>query len=174
MFSTYQSHNNKLYNKLLDLSRNIFFYKEISLKDDFETRINLIFIHFSILLIIFKNKKKEFPQKIFDNIFLNIEYHLRELGHGDVTVNKKMKILTRIFYDILLKINKSELNVFDADNEILRTYFDLKGTNTPIIIDNLTNYLNYFYNFCFELKMDSMLKGEINFKYINQNGSSKT
>ena len=108
MFSTYQSHNNKLYNKLLDLSRNIFFYKEISLKDDFETRINLIFIHFSILLIIFKNKKKEFPQKIFDNIFLNIEYHLRELGHGDVTVNKKMKILTRIFYDILLKINKSE------------------------------------------------------------------
>ena len=174
MFSTYQSHNNKLYNKLLDLSRNIFFYKEISLKDDFETRINLIFIHFSILLIIFKNKKKEFPQKIFDNIFLNIEYHLRELGHGDVTVNKKMKILTRIFYDILLKINKSELNVFDADNEILRTYFDLKGTKTPILIDNLTNYLNYFYNFCFELKMDSMLKGEINFKYINQNGSSKT
>jgi cytochrome b pre-mRNA-processing protein 3 len=90
------------------------------LKDNFETRINLIFVHFSILLIVCKKKKKKFPQKIFDNIFLNIEYHIRELGYGDVTVNKKMKILTRIFYDILLKINKSKLEGFKTDDEIIK------------------------------------------------------
>ncbi|WP_299214338.1 HAD-IC family P-type ATPase, partial [uncultured Dokdonia sp.] len=65
--------------------------------------------------------KKECPQKIFDNVFLNIEYHIRELGHGDVTVNKKMKILTRIFYDILLKINKRQLEGFESNIEILKT-----------------------------------------------------
>ena len=106
MFSTYQSHYNLLYSKLVELSRNIFFYKETLLKDNFETRINLIFVHFSLLLIIFKKSNKKFPQTIFDNIFLNIEYHIRELGHGDVFVNKKMKLLTRIFYDILLKVKK--------------------------------------------------------------------
>ena len=118
MFSSYQSHYNPLYNKLVELSRNIFFYKEILLKDNFETRINLVFVHFSLLLIIFKKREKDFPQEIFDNIFLNIEYHIRELGHGDVTVNKKMKTLTRIFYDILLKINKSKTEAFDTNNEI--------------------------------------------------------
>ena len=132
------------------------------LKDNFETRINLIFIHFSILLIIFKAKKKEFPQEIFDNIFLNIEYHIRELGYGDVAVNKKMKILTRVFYDILLKINKSRSGPFEPNNEILKKYFELTNANSSILIDNLSAYFNIFYNFCFELNRDSMLKGHIN------------
>jgi cytochrome b pre-mRNA-processing protein 3 len=165
MFSIYKSHYNSLYSKLVELSRNIFFYKKISLKDNFETRINLIFVHFSLLLIIFKKKNKNFPQKIFDNIFLNIEYHIRELGYGDVTVNKKMKILTRIFYDILLKINKSKTGTFETDIQILKTYFDANDVNTSILIVNLSNYFNIFYNFCFELKTDNMLKGQINFKH---------
>ena len=170
MFSSYQSHNNSLYIKLVDLSRNIFFYKEISLKDDFETRINLVFVHFSLMLIVFKKNKNKFPQKIFDNIFMNIEYHIRELGYGDVTVNKKMKTLTRIFYDILLKINRSKSEQFVTNNEILKTYFDLTGTNSSVLIDKLSNYFDNFYNFCFELKTDNMLKGQINFKHNNKNG----
>ena len=163
MFSTYQSHYNPLYNKLVVLSRNIFFYKEIMLKDNFETRINLIFVHFSILLMIFKTKKKKFPQKIFDNIFLNIEYHIRELGYGDVTVNKKMKILNRVFYDILLKLNQSKSEDFEVNINILKTYFELRNSNSTILVDNLSVYFNNFYNFCFELKTDSVLKGQINF-----------
>ena len=49
MFSIYKSHSNKLYNKLVDLSRNINFYKKNQLKDNFDTRINLIFIHMSLI-----------------------------------------------------------------------------------------------------------------------------
>ena len=166
MFSIYKSHYNPLYNKLVDLSRNIFFYKEILLKDNFETRINLIFIHFSALLIIFKIKKNKFSQQIFDNIFVNIEYHIRELGYGDVAVNKKMKTLTRIFYDILLKVNKGKLEKFETNDKLLKTYFDILSVNNPILITRLAVYFNSFYNFCFELKSDNMLKGQINFKYI--------
>ena len=98
MFSFYNRHNNNLYNKLVEFSRNIFFYKDLNLKDNFETRIILIFLHFSIILLKYRKVNKEkFPQEIFDNIFVNIEYHLRELGYGDVAVNKKMKILNRFF-----------------------------------------------------------------------------
>ena len=172
MFSFYQNHSNLLYIKLVDLSRNIFFYKEIGLKDNFETRINLIFIHFSLLLIIFKKLKKDFPQDIFDNIFQNIEYHIRELGYGDVTVNKKMKTLTRIFYDILLKINNSKTEEFETNIQTLKTYFDPMDENRSVLVDNLGTYFNNFYNFCFELKIDSMLKGQINFKHKNINGST--
>ena len=159
-----------MYNKLVELSRNIFFYKEILLKDNFETRINLIFVHLSIILIIIRKNKRVLPQKIFDNIFLNIEYHIRELGYGDVVVNKKMKILTRIFYDVLLKINKSK--GFVSDKRILETYFEITKTNSAILLDDLSDYFNVFYNFCFELKIDSMLKGQINFKYLKKNGST--
>ena len=122
------------------------------------------------MLIVFKKNKKKFPQKIFDNIFMNIEYHIRELGYGDVTVNKKMKTLTRIFYDILLKINRSKSEQFVTNSEILKTYFDLTGTINSVLIDKLSNYFGNFYNFCFELKTDNMLKGQINFKHNNKNG----
>ena len=165
MLSTYKRHNNLLYNKLVELSRNIFFYKKILLKDSFETRINLIFVHLSLIFIIFKKKKQNFPQEIFDNIFLNVEYHIRELGHGDVTVNKEMKNLTRIFYDILLKINNSKSTEFELNKAIFKIYFNPTSPNSLIIIDNLTSYFSNFYNFCFELKTHNMLKGQINFKY---------
>ena len=167
MFSIYKTHSNPFYNKLVELSRNFFFYKNILLKDNFETRINLVFIHLSIILVIFKERNKEdFPQNVFDNIFLNIEYHIRELGYGDVTVNKKMKTLTRIFYDIVLKIKKSKINDFVTNDKVLETYFEPTQVNTPILITNLTTYFNIFYNFCFELNVDNMLKGQINFKYL--------
>ena len=41
MIFLFKKHNNNLYNILLILSRNIFFYKKIKLPDTFETRIYL-------------------------------------------------------------------------------------------------------------------------------------
>ena len=105
MIFNIKKHNTLLYNTLLRLSRNLYFYKNIGLKDTFETRIYLMFLHFSIILIIYKNKKVKFPQVLYDSLFQCIENNLRELGQGDVAVNKKMKDLNKILYDILLKIS---------------------------------------------------------------------
>jgi len=167
MFSAYKTHNNFLYSKLVELSRNIFFYKKIQLNDNFETRINLVFVHLSLILIIFKEKnKKEFPQDIFDNIFQNIEYHIRELGYGDVAVNKKMKILLRIFYDILLKIKVPFEKKNIINTKILASYLEPQSdTKSQPLINDLANYFEKYYYFCFELKNDSVLQGQINFKY---------
>jgi hypothetical protein len=166
MFSIYKSHNNNLYSKLVELSRNIFFYKNILLKDNFETRINLIFIHMSLILIVFKEKNKdEFPQDIFDNFFLNIEYHIRELGYGDVAVNKKMKTLLQIFYDILLKIRLDGKQKKIVNQIILTKYLEPQCKDPSPLIDDLAKYLENFYHYCFEIKNNSMLKGQINFKY---------
>ena len=166
MFSIYKTHHKSLYNKLVELSRNIFFYEKIGLKDNFETRINLIFVHLSLILIVFKESdRKKFPQDIFDNIFLNIEYHIRELGYGDVAVNKKMKELLRFFYDILLKIRLPNDQKKIINKVIVKNYFDPQHGQRDQLTNELTNYFVEYYNFCFELKRNSMLKGQINFKY---------
>jgi len=166
MFSFYNRHNNNLYNKLVDLSRNIYFYKKLLLKDNFETRIILIFLHFSIILININSRKTDkFPQKIFDNIFLNIEYHLREIGHGDVSVNKKMKTLNKIFYDILLKvISKKEKKIL-INKIVLKNHLSMNVNVKSEYIDKIALYLENFYDFCFELDNNSMIEGKINFKY---------
>ena len=166
MFSVYKNHYKVFYNKLVELSRNSFFYKKIQLKDNFETRIMLIFIHLSLILIIFKEKhKKDFPQEIFDNFFLNVEYHIRELGYGDVAVNKKMKILLQIFYDILLKIKIPNKNQSIINKKIVLNYLTPKKDEPDELITDLCSYFEKFYYFCFELDDNNMLKGQINFKF---------
>ena len=118
-----KKHNSKFYSILLSLSRNIFFLKNINLRDIYETRLYLIFFHFSIILIVFKQKNIKFEQDIYDSLFLNIENNLRELGFGDVAVNKKMKDFNKVFYDILLKLNISNKD-FKVNNNLVFKYFN--------------------------------------------------
>ena len=117
-------------------------------------------------MIVFKEKKIiDFPQNIFDNIFLNIEYHIRELGYGDVAVNKKMKTLLRIFYDILLKVRVEVENKKIINKTVIKNYLDPQSNNQKELINNMVDYFENFYNFCFELENNNMLKGQINFEY---------
>jgi len=157
-------HTIELYNTLLTLSRNLFFYNKIKLNDTFETRIYLMFFHFSIMMIIFKKKEKKFEQSAYDSLFFNIENNLRELGYGDVAVNKKMKDLNKILYDILLKINNSENDSFRINKSLIIKYFNqLNDKDSQKYLD-FERYLNDFYKFCFELSLKNMIREAIKFK----------
>ena len=155
-----------MYNTLLSLSRDIFFYEKIKLKDNFETRVYLMFMHFSIMMIVSKKRGEKFDQKSYDNLFHNIENNLRELGFGDVSVNKKMKELNKVLYDILIKIeliSKNE-NEFVIDHKLISKYFfELNDLKSDIYIDFKT-YFSNFYDFCFEIPLNNMVREAINFK----------
>ena len=70
-----------------------------------------MFFHYSIILLILKKKSVKYDQKSYDDLFDSIENNLRELGFGDVSVNKKMKDLNKIFYDVLLKLNIGKITL---------------------------------------------------------------
>jgi cytochrome b pre-mRNA-processing protein 3 len=162
----FKKHDPFLYNTLLSLSRDIFFYEKIKLKDNFETRVYLMFMHFSIMMIVSKKRGEKFDQKSYDNLFHNIENNLRELGFGDVSVNKKMKELNKVLYDILIKIeliSKNE-NEFVIDHKLISKYFfELNDLKSGIYIDFKT-YFSNFYDFCFEIPLNNMVREAINFK----------
>ena len=80
-------------------------------------------------------------------------------------MNKKMKTLNKIFYDILLKINDGIEPSFKANKMLLNKYLSDDNSLDKEMLDNIDKYLQNFYNFCFELSNDSVLKGNINFKY---------
>jgi len=160
-----KTHNSELYNTLLNLSRNLFFYNKVKLLDTFETRIYLMFIHFSIMMIIFKKKGTKFEQNSYDSLFYNIENNLRELGYGDVAVNKKMKDLNKILYDILLKIEKDDKKIFKINESLIFKYFEkLKNTKSTEYLE-FERYFNDFYKFCFSLDLKNMVREAINFKF---------
>tara|TARA_B100000941_G_scaffold187499_1_gene134971 strand:- start:351 stop:701 length:351 start_codon:yes stop_codon:yes gene_type:complete len=115
-------------------------------------------------MIIFKKKGNKFNQNEYDNVFFNIENNLRELGLGDVSVNKKMKDLNKILYDILLKINESEENNFIINKKLVLKYFSSLNDQKNSKIDDFERYFINFYKFCFELPLENMIRESLNFK----------
>ena len=162
-----RKHNTNLYNTLLTLSRNIYFYKNTDLVDSFETRIYLMFLHFSIFLIIFKKKGKKFDQKDYDSLFLSIENNLRELGFGDVSVNKKMKDLNKILYDILLKVRNDNKDEFNINKKLIFKYFKSLDMKNDSKYNAFESYFLKFYEYCYNLPLDNIVKNSINFKINN-------
>jgi len=160
---------NELYNKIVILSRNKFFYTDLYFNDTFTNRIHLIFLHISFLLVIDKKslneQKKMFNQKLFDFTFKKIEENYRELGFGDVSVNKNMKKLVKNFYNILLNCENYKNKNFDEKCSFLFTYLEVKkhkkNTNNLALID----YFDKYQVFCLDLSLDNVLKGNLNFSY---------
>ena len=172
MFKFFKQNNSaegKLYNKILSLSRNKLFYTKLGLTDTFQNRINLIFIHISFLFIKLKHNNspsyKKFYQKIFDLTFRNIELNIREIGYGDVTVNKKMKILVRTFYNILFNCEKYRNKKFIGKKLFLLNYLSKNDEKSTDKDHDLVKYFNKYEAFCLDLSQDSVLSGDLNFNY---------
>ena len=123
-----------------------------------------MFLHFSIMMIISKKKGIKFDQTKYDSLFHNIENNLREMGFGDVSVNKKMKELNKILYDILLKIEKRDYQDFKIDDKLIIKYFPKFDDEKGAVFDDFKKYFLKFYNFCFELPLNNMVRDAIKFK----------
>tara|TARA_B100001105_G_scaffold22014_1_gene15667 strand:- start:144 stop:653 length:510 start_codon:yes stop_codon:yes gene_type:complete len=153
---------NDLYNKIISLTREKFFYTEISLKDELITRIYLVLFHLGFILELLKknNKNKKLAQNIYDSFFINIDLHLREIGHGDVSVNKKMKDLIKLFYEILLYCEQWDIMGSKDKMQFLKNLFD---NNNEMNFDKqkLLIYLdNYRYNLK-DISLNFLIKGII-------------
>ena len=84
---------------------------------------------------------------------------------GDVSVNKKMKYLNRIFYDILLKIqNLVDGDKYEINMNIVNKYLII---NSKLRINNdvLKEYFEDFHNFCFNLDTKDIIRGNIKYNY---------
>ena len=155
-----------LYNKIVILTRKNFFYKEIGLNDTFSNRIYLTFFHFSFILIVLKEKenKKEINQDMFDFFMQQIEANMREIGYGDVTVNKNMKNLINLFYEILINCKKWHFsNSLQKDEFILK--FFVKEPNQKINVEKIVDYFDKFAFFIKDIPLNLLSKGVFEFEY---------
>ena len=91
----------EIYQNIIERSRlkDFYLYKEV--EDSLESRFDLIIFHSFIIFQFFREMKivnSSLPQNLFDFMFKDFENNLREMGFGDVAVNKKMKVFISAFY----------------------------------------------------------------------------
>ncbi len=95
-----------IYNNLINYSRNKKLYSSLNREDNFSDRLTFFLIHFAFFLKNYKDKEnKDFLQKIYDFNFRQLELSIREIGYGDQSINKKMKVYLNLFHAIVSEIH---------------------------------------------------------------------
>ncbi len=136
-----------IYINLVNLTRNKDLYKSFQNQDTFSDRLVFFLLHFAFFLKVFKNNDKKILQDIYDFIFKQLELSIREIGYGDVSINKKMKDYINYFYSIISKIeNWNSSNSFEKNKLI----------NSMLNINNNDDLSVYFDKFSIELKKNTL------------------
>ena len=150
-----------IYNNLIKLTRNKNLYYNLKNNDTFSDRLVILLLHFSFFLKTYKNSlSKEEAQDLFDFIVRQIELSIREIGYGDVSVNKKMKDYVNLFYSILEKIENWD--IFDASKKtkLLRDLMNIKDDN-----DLFIEYFDKYSQFLTKNSLKNFTKDIIEFKF---------
>ena len=128
-----------LYNKTLLEARNPLIFDNY-IDDNLNNKILIFLIFLSKKFNKIKKTDVNY-QKFFDYIFNRIETDLRELGYGDMSVNKKMKVIVTKFYSILLDFKNYTKISKDEKSNILKKYFnDIRQID--YFMDYLVKYLS--------------------------------
>ena len=150
-----------IYNNLIKLTRNKKLYLKLEKNDTFSDRLIFLFLH---LALFFKRFKSSIPsknlQELFDFIIKQIELSIREIGYGDVTINKKMKEYVNLFYSIVEKIESTDLN-----NDKNQLFLLQKYINTDKNLDFFVDYFNKYRIFLTKNTLNNFTKDIINLNF---------
>jgi len=90
-----------IYNSIVEQARRPEFYASLDVPDTMDGRFDLIVLHAGLYLPRLKMVTPDgnrLSQAMFDQMFANLEFNLRELGVGDMGVPKRMKDMLQAFY----------------------------------------------------------------------------
>ena len=92
----YELISNEIYQKIVKFSRNKIFYTKYKVPDTIDGRFDMLVL--ITIIVVFrlskiKNDGIKLSQNIFDVVFRDLDFSLRELGAGDVSVSNNMKKL---------------------------------------------------------------------------------
>ena len=150
-----------IYNNLIKLTRNKNLYLDLKNNDTFSDRLIIFLFHFGFFLKNYKyemNKKES--QEIFDYIVRQIELSIREIGYGDVSVNKKMKDYVNLFYSIIEKIENWENLGKTKKILLISNFINIKEDSDLFAI-----YFDKYCNFLANNPLKNFTKDILKFKF---------
>ena len=147
-----------IYNNLVNFSRNKKLFTEFTKEDTFSDRLIIFLLHFAFFLKIYKNNENQDKmQNIYDYIFKQIELNIREIGYGDMSINKKMKSYINIIHTLLKKIDSWEKMDDKKRDDILRSFLNYNND-----MRNLSKYFEKYRLFLLKSSLNLFIKSVIN------------
>ncbi len=90
----------RLYKAVVDQSRSIIFYQNIGVPDTLEGRFEVLTLHMTLVtrrLKVMPSPGPDMSQDLVDLTFAQFEAALREIGVGDISIPKRMKVMASAY-----------------------------------------------------------------------------
>tara|TARA_Y100001970_G_C14150743_1_gene812562 strand:- start:1071 stop:1538 length:468 start_codon:yes stop_codon:yes gene_type:complete len=145
----------------------------MDIDDSFESRFDIIVLHSFIIFYFLKNfsdNEKMLSQFLFDFMFNDFDNNLREMGFGDIAVNKKMKVFITAFYGRIANYSKGVDQIQNyKDEEILNKAISNNIYKGKELNDNKLKFFKEYIIRNLDFFNSRNLKTNINenFKFIN-------
>ena len=133
-------------NNIIKISNSVSFNKKFKVPESFYARYEIILIFIFLLYLRLKNEKvnKMKIQIIYNYLFEYLDYSLREIGIGDLSVGKRVKTLARIF-SFRMKLYEESVKIDFISIKKLIKKFVYKNKVKKRNLDNFYNYINSQY-----------------------------
>jgi cytochrome b pre-mRNA-processing protein 3 len=159
----------EIYGGLVSRARNPVFYRDLAVPDTLNGRLDLMVMHVFLLSLRLKDSDetcRALSQEVFDAFLLDMDRGLREEGVGDVTVPKRIKTMTQIFYG---RVGAYEKPVLDGDKKALAV-----AINRNIFTDahddensnRLAGYMLRLHAHLTSLSNDQLLRAELSLDIV--------
>jgi len=121
------------------------FYADLFVPDTLDGRFDMLVLH---AFLVFHRLKGEAPpadelaQKVFDEMFMDLDHTIREMGVGDISVGKRIKKMASAFYGRAQAYDKA-VTAGDSDllaDALARNLFP-DGGAPPEPITHLSQYV---------------------------------
>lgn len=91
----------ELYGAAVAAARDPFFYRSLGVPDTLDGRFDMVALHAFLLIQRLKRDPAPGPalaQAVFDAMFSDMDINLREMGVGDLSVGRKMRVMWEAFH----------------------------------------------------------------------------
>lgn len=86
------------YEAIVAAARHPVLYAQCGVEDSLDGRFDMIALHAFLVLDRLKGTEETFRQALVDELFLDMDRSLREMGVGDLSVGKKVRKMAEVFY----------------------------------------------------------------------------
>lgn len=155
----------KLYEQVVAQSRLPVLYLSYKVPDTVDGRFELISLHVILLMLRLKAIGSEDASKIsqgmFDEMFFDMDHSLREMGVGDLSVPKKIKIMISGFNGRIQAYEKALVGHSENINDVvLRNIYGTAEEIDTEVVPLMGAYVTKQYDHIKQLSMDQIVSGE--------------
>lgn len=138
----------RLYQAAVTQSRDPRFYTDLGVSDTMDGRFDLVSMHVFLLMARLRqlgNEGNAISQALFDHMFKNMDFTLREIGVGDLAVPKHMHRMMKAFngrvhsyHEALIKNDIRELEL-----AVVRNIYRIEGGEAPTAARMMAEYISH-------------------------------